>query len=66
MINFLDSDFKSATACARCSHCVAVAYKDGTIGVRDTKDSTQSTLMFTKAEWEIFVDAVKRGEFDYS
>lgn len=63
--NFLDEDFKKSSVCSHCSHCVVVAQKEGTIAVRDTKDLSKQTLLFSKDEWQAFVDGVKRGEFDY-
>jgi hypothetical protein len=32
--------------------------------VRDSKDTTGAVLRFTAAEWEAFVDGVRKGEFD--
>lgn len=63
---FNDSDFIKSTFSARERKpgCVAVAQKDGTIAVRDTKDATNTTLMFTRDEWKAFVAGVKNNEFD--
>lgn len=45
--------------------CVAVApMPDGTIAIRDDKVPDGPVLIFTPAEWEAFVAAVKGGEFD--
>jgi hypothetical protein len=62
---FFDEDFKIASLCKCCSHCVAIAHKDDIIAVRDTKDTTKHTLQFTKEEWQVFIAGVKRGEFDF-
>lgn len=62
---FLDQDFKNSSACFECEHCVSVAYKEGVVALRDTKDATKATLQFTQAEWQAFVAGVKQGEFDY-
>ncbi len=44
--------------------CVEVAYADGLIGVRDTKDNgTGPILAFTEHEWDCFVRGVKSDEF---
>ena len=44
--------------------CVEVAYVDGVIGVRDTKQNgTGPVLMFNKREWTAFLAGVARGEF---
>lgn len=44
--------------------CVEVAYADGWIGVRDTKQNgTGPVLAFTEREWQAFVTGVDQGEF---
>jgi hypothetical protein len=45
-------------------NCVEVAFASGNIAVRDTKDRSGGTLVFTQAEWEAFVGGVRLGEFD--
>ena len=46
------------------SGCVEVAYADGVIGVRDTKDKGAGPILtFTEHEWDCFVSGVKRDEF---
>lgn len=45
--------------------CVEVrALPDGTIGVRDSKDSARPVLLFTPTEWRAFLAGVRDGEFD--
>jgi Domain of unknown function (DUF397) len=45
--------------------CVEVAFHDGKIGVRDTKDQGRGPVLgFTPHEWECFLTGAKRGEFD--
>jgi uncharacterized protein DUF397 len=45
--------------------CVEVAsLTDGSIGVRDSKDSQGPILTFTASEWNAFVGGVRNGEFD--
>jgi hypothetical protein len=44
--------------------CVEIAKKGGFVGVRDSKDHNGPVLGFTNLEWEVFVKAVKEGEFD--
>lgn len=46
-------------------NCVEVATNlpDG-VAVRDTKDRNGGTLVFTRAEWDVFVAGVQDGEFD--
>ncbi|OGM95004.1 hypothetical protein A2524_02845 [Candidatus Wolfebacteria bacterium RIFOXYD12_FULL_48_21] len=43
--------------------CVAVKIGE-TVDVRDTKDPQSPTLSFTHAEWDAFIQGVKKGEFD--
>lgn len=64
-ILFNDEEFKIASSCPECFDCVAVAHKDGTIAIRDTKDNHKTTLQFTKSEWQAFIDGIKKGEFDF-
>jgi predicted secreted Zn-dependent protease len=44
--------------------CVEVAYVDGVIGVRDTKDNGAGpVLAFTQHEWTAFLAGAQAGEF---
>lgn len=43
--------------------CVAVRVGE-TVDVRDSKHVSSPTLSFTRAEWDAFVQGVKKGEFD--
>jgi len=45
-------------------NCVEVAFVDGAIAVRDSKDVTIPPLIFTPGEWDAFVGGAKDGEFD--
>lgn len=45
--------------------CVEVAYHDGRIAVRDSKDRHGPTLWFTKSEWRAFTSGVRASEFDF-
>lgn len=38
--------------------------KGDVVAVRDAKNATQAPLVFTKQEWDAFVQGVKLGEFD--
>jgi Domain of unknown function (DUF397) len=45
--------------------CVEIAFHEGRIGVRDTKDrGSGPVLSFTAHEWSCFLDGAKKGEFD--
>jgi hypothetical protein len=46
-------------------NCVEVATNlEDVVAVRDTKDRTAGTLLFAPAEWAMFIEDVKDGEFD--
>jgi uncharacterized protein DUF397 len=45
-------------------NCVEVAFIDGVIAVRDSKDTLGPVLVFTGGEWDAFVAGAKDGEFD--
>ena len=45
--------------------CVEVAYVDGVVGVRDTKDRGKGPILtFTEHEWNCFIRGVENREFD--
>jgi hypothetical protein len=44
--------------------CVEVAFANGQIAVRDSKDRSGPILRFTSLEWWAFVGGVRHGEFD--
>ena len=45
-------------------NCVEVAFVDGAIAMRDSKNPDGTVLIFTPAEWDAFVEGAKDGEFD--
>ncbi|GAA4187865.1 DUF397 domain-containing protein [Microbispora amethystogenes] len=56
---------KSSRSGSNGGNCVEVAeLSQGRRGVRDSKNPTGPTLVFTAAEWDAFVQGVKHGEFD--
>jgi Domain of unknown function (DUF397) len=44
--------------------CVEVAFVDGKVAVRDSKDRQGPVLFFSPAEWQAFLDGLKAGEFE--
>jgi Domain of unknown function (DUF397) len=44
--------------------CVEVAFADGKVAVRDSKDRRGPLLVFTPVEWDAFVGGARDGEFD--
>jgi hypothetical protein len=64
------ADFSSATwrksTYSGGNGCVEVAFVDGQVGVRDSKDREGPVLVFTANEWEAFIGGAQDGEFDPS
>jgi len=44
--------------------CVEVAFVDGQVWVRDSKDREGPVLVFTANEWEAFIGGARAGEFE--
>ncbi|TYB61334.1 DUF397 domain-containing protein [Nonomuraea sp. PA05] len=45
-------------------NCVEVAIGDGRVRVRDSKDGGDGPVLdFSREEWTVFVDAVRRDQF---
>lgn len=44
--------------------CVEVAYVDGGVAVRDSKNPAGAILRFSGAEWDAFLAGIRDGEFD--
>jgi hypothetical protein len=44
--------------------CVEVAYTNGMIAVRDSKDPQGPMLMYTRAEWCAFLARAREGRLD--
>lgn len=42
--------------------CVEVAFVDGFVAVRDSKDRQGPVLVFTPTEWDAFLAGVRDGE----
>lgn len=64
MEQFANIEFKISSRCSRCGECcVAVAVNDHGVAVRDTKDLSRTTLVFSHEEWRAFTEAVKQGQF---
>jgi hypothetical protein len=64
---FPDAAFRKSTMSGKFdgnSDCVEVAIVADAIGVRDSKNRSQSPLQFSRSEWIAFIKGVKAGEFD--
>ena len=46
--------------------CVEVAFLDGAVAIRDSKDRNGPVLRFTAHEWATFVKEVRNGAFEKS
>jgi hypothetical protein len=57
--------FKSSRSASK-ADCVEVAFVEGAVGVRDSKNPTGPALVFTPAEWDAFTASVHGGEFNQS
>jgi hypothetical protein len=55
---------KSSLSGENGGNCVEVANLDDSVAVRDSKHPDGGALVFSPAEWAIFLDATKSGEFD--
>jgi hypothetical protein len=44
--------------------CVEVAFVQGRVAVRDSKQRGGPVLVFTAHEWEAFLSGARSGEFD--
>jgi Domain of unknown function (DUF397) len=47
------------------SSCVEVGLIRGMVAVRDSKNRGRRPFLYTKSEWDAFLDGVKKGEFDH-
>jgi hypothetical protein len=54
--------FKSSKS-ANNGQCVEVAFVDGGVAVRDSKNPTGPALVISASEWSAFVAGVAAGEF---
>lgn len=55
--------YRAASGCGDKS-CVEVAYFQGSVYVRDSKDRAKAPHVYTRREWEAFLGGAKAGEFD--
>jgi hypothetical protein len=44
--------------------CVEIAFGNGSVFVRDSKNQERAVLEFTPAEWDAFLRGVYAGEFN--
>jgi hypothetical protein len=63
MADFSDATWRKSTYSVN-NGCVEVAFVDGQVAVRDSKNPSGPVLLFSEREWTAFVDGVRTGEFD--
>lgn len=56
------TNWRKSTKSSGGGNCVEVAHDRVTVGVRDTKDRTGGTLVFSAAGWRAFLDGLREGE----
>jgi len=57
--------FKATASGTASGGCVETAFlHDGRVALRDSKDTSKAPHIFTRHEWDCFLDGVKNGEFD--
>jgi hypothetical protein len=63
MINLKGANWFKSTYSST-NGCLEVAFVDGHVGVRDSKDRHGPVLVFTSVEWQAFLTGALDGEFD--
>lgn len=55
-----------ATASSGNEGCVEIAHlDDGRVALRDSKHPSVAPFVFTRHEWDCFLDGARKGEFDH-
>lgn len=54
-----------STHCGECVEAGPIGDGSGRIAVRHSKDPDGPTIVYTRAEWDAFVQGVRLGEFDF-
>jgi hypothetical protein len=62
-VDLADVDWRKSTW-SRANGCVEVAFVDGRVAVRDSKDRRGPVLVFSAVEWDAFIGGVRDGEFN--
>jgi predicted secreted Zn-dependent protease len=61
----IDRTWRKPSRSGDAGNCVEVrASNPGTVAVRDSKDREGTALAFTEQAWSVFIQGVKRHEFD--
>jgi uncharacterized protein DUF397 len=59
MMDWLKSSRSGSTECV-----LGARLEDGGMAVKDSKNPDGPVLVFTRDEWQAFIEGVKLGEFD--
>jgi Domain of unknown function (DUF397) len=63
MVDFSDAEWRKSSR-SNMNGCVEVAFVEGRVAVRDSKDRQGPVLLFTSQEWATFIDAARNGAFE--
>jgi hypothetical protein len=63
MADFSNAAWRKSTFSGN-NGCAEVAFVDGQVGVRDSKDRQGPMLVFTAAEWNAFLAGTREGQFE--
>jgi hypothetical protein len=63
MVDLSRADWRKSTLSGN-NGCVEVAFVDGRVAVRDSKDRGGPALVFDPPEWAAFTAAARQGEFE--
>jgi hypothetical protein len=60
-----DADWRTSSFSQDGGQCVQVAFlPDGSVALRHSKHPDGSVLLYTRREWDAFLEGAKDGEFD--
>ena len=59
-----DDVWRKSKASLQNGDCVEVAFGDGTVRVRHSRDPHGAVLTFSHSEWQAFLGGARDGEFD--
>ena len=63
MVDLSGANWRKSSA-SGANGCVEVAFVEGQVAVRDSKDRAGPVLVFDAHEWDAFLAATRDGEFD--
>jgi hypothetical protein len=63
MSDFTDATWRKSTYSGN-NGCIEVAFADGRVAIRDSKDRHSPMLVFTAVEWAAFLAGACEGQFE--